>query len=556
MSSQIPYSLIPLSDLPRTVPGSFDTVVGIDESTGEARRFPMPVAGESTDYATRADLPNASELADGTSAYVNNDADPENNGRWAVFGGEWVKAADRTTVLVEQLDRAVAFPDVSMHRVPLFVDRQGAVPLWLEGGKLAGVGVAEVLISSFLATVTPSPAAPGRVPLLMDANGAVPLWLEDGFLAGVGVTESFRRSIGVGAEAAPANQPLSSKLPVATDGRGLWAWKAKLAMIARGEDALARMVMVGDSWIEYVPIPAAVVDVLTGGGLPRSGLGWISVRGAHMPDGVTFSRSGFDLYDASTGDSPVYGAGIDGHYIYTSSATAVATISNCPFTTVRIYYRNHGGTFRWRVDGGAWSTVTANNTGALGIATESGLPAASHTIEIDTAGNAGTVVICGVHVGTADPGFEVLKAGNGNLDAQQYSRFIGGVGGIAQDLQPDLVVMCLGTNDYTRAAATPEIYVQTLAQHVQTYRASAPDCGFIFIAPADSNRTAARPLTEYRDAAYRFAIENGHEFYNMHDEWPGHARANAAGLWEDNAHVNDNGARLLAERIHTLFLEN
>lgn len=90
---------IPLADLPYGLPGTFDRVAGVDAATGAARLFPMPIAGEPKDYQTRASLPSASGLPDGTTAHVNNDPTTDNNGRWAVFGGQWVQSADRVTGL-------------------------------------------------------------------------------------------------------------------------------------------------------------------------------------------------------------------------------------------------------------------------------------------------------------------------------------------------------------------------------------------------------------------------------------------------------------------------
>ena len=97
MTKQIPYDLIPAADLPKVTPGAFDSVVGVDESTGAARRFPMPVTGAPKAYETRAALP--ASAPEGTAAYVNNDPAAENNGLWAYIGGEWVKSADRVSQL-------------------------------------------------------------------------------------------------------------------------------------------------------------------------------------------------------------------------------------------------------------------------------------------------------------------------------------------------------------------------------------------------------------------------------------------------------------------------
>lgn len=110
---------IPLADLPYGLPGAFDRVAGVDTATGAAKQFPMPQAGEPKDYPTRANLPSAAGLPDGTAAHVNNDPNPDNNGRWAVFGGQWVQSADRVTGLEQN---AIAWTHPSHPEAALSVE--------------------------------------------------------------------------------------------------------------------------------------------------------------------------------------------------------------------------------------------------------------------------------------------------------------------------------------------------------------------------------------------------------------------------------------------------
>lgn len=99
--SDRPIGYIPGSDLPLTTPGAFDWVVGVDQSTGAMRRFPVPASGAPKAYATRADLP--ATAPENTPAYVNNDPTASNNGLWAFIGGTWVKSADMTSALQAQI---------------------------------------------------------------------------------------------------------------------------------------------------------------------------------------------------------------------------------------------------------------------------------------------------------------------------------------------------------------------------------------------------------------------------------------------------------------------
>lgn len=99
---------IDVDGLPLGVSGPYDTVVGVNEATGAARRFPMPQPGTPRSYATRASLPAASGFTEGYTVWVSNDPTPANNGTWAVLGGVWVQSADRVTGLEGKIGDVVA----------------------------------------------------------------------------------------------------------------------------------------------------------------------------------------------------------------------------------------------------------------------------------------------------------------------------------------------------------------------------------------------------------------------------------------------------------------
>jgi lysophospholipase L1-like esterase len=269
---------------------------------------------------------------------------------------------------------------------------------------------------------------------------------------------------------------------------------------------------------------------------------------------ITLGKGGWIDYDASTGALPVLGCGIDGNSINTTTATATFSIGNLVTTALDIYYRQTTGTFRWRVDSGAWTAVTGTGTNALGKVSISGLADSAHTIQLDTVGNTGTVSIYGFRATRPSvAGVELLKAGNGSLDSTQWVNYLADyLPGILTDVQPDLVIVALGTNDYRRAV-TPAQYITAMSTLVSSTRAVSPNTGFVFLAPADSNATASTPLTAFRDALFDFCRDNNHAFYNHHDDWADYDAMNALGVWQDALHVNAAGARLIAKRIHTLL---
>lgn len=131
---------IPVADLPKVTPGTLDSVVGVDESTGQPVRFgtnELPVsasasaaiaalgdrlnvieAGQSAGmlgFATKAAMDADLAHDAGTLALVTNDPTPANNGTYRKSGasgsGSWVQSADRVTGL--EVDVAVMQDEVS-----------------------------------------------------------------------------------------------------------------------------------------------------------------------------------------------------------------------------------------------------------------------------------------------------------------------------------------------------------------------------------------------------------------------------------------------------------
>lgn len=432
---------------------------------------------------------------------------------------------------------------------PILTDAQGNVPLWLEQGKLGLTAFSESALDQ-LNLAEAKILSGGYLPLLKDAAGNVPMWLENGRLNVTGLAIGLRRQF------CPAVASRTD-LPIATDGRTLFLWRMQTAKHQRDPSQKLKVAITGDSWTEYVAIPQVLADKLYTA-LGQRGEGWVSVNnqggGPYLLNDMTFSKSGWTNYDASSGDLPVYGTGIDGQYSFTTGTSAVLNFANARCTNIDIYYRNHGGTFNYSVDGASPVSVTATSAGTLGKVSITGLSLGFHSLAITTTGNTGTVVICGFRAwDNTSGGCEVIKCGNAGLDSVQLQNFVNYIAPIAADVAPDLVLVFLGTNDYRREGPSPDQYKTGLAQLIAQYRTASPNCGFIFIAPPDSNGAAITPLTAYRDALYQLCLEQRVEFYNAHDDWPSFSTANALGLWADTLHLNEAGANLMIRSLIDRF---
>lgn len=479
--------------------------------------------------------------------------------------GSGTQSALFTVLPASEYDAAFALTPVDPSLVPLVTDDDGNVPLWLEDGKIGAIGLADSLVTAIQDAVGLEALDSGStlVPLVTDDAGNVPVWLDSGRLDyfGLGPTASAAVNAAVDEQVseyrfAPLAGPASSLLPISTDGRSLYAWRAKLAKLLRAGTGQAKIMFTGDSWTEYTAIPTQMAAILNALYVGKSGEGWISTRTNYPLNSITLTRSGgWVAYDASDGSLPELGCGIDGQGISTDATTETYEIDNLVTTHIDIYYRQTTGTFRWRVDAGAWTSVTGTGTNALGKVVITGLADSAHTIEIDTTGNAGTVSLYGFRATRpAVAGVELLKAGNASLDSSHLINYANSyVSGIAADIAPDLVIVALGTNDYRRSVTTTQ-YITALTALVTQIRAVSPMTGFLFLAPADTNATAVTPLTAFRDVLYEFCVTGGHEFYNHHDDWSDYDTMDSLGAWSDNLHVNSDGAYLLAKRIHSLLI--
>ena len=458
----------------------------------------------------------------------------------------------------------------SANFVPLAVDAANQVALWLEYGLINTTGLAPALLASIQSTfgISTYEAASGglvlkssgNLPLAYDSAGDVSLWLENGLLGAAGLAPELS------AQVIAANAPYSASKAqkvIATDGRSLTRYAAALSSLKAGNTAIARVMMIGDSWIERNGIPQAVSTLLTNN-IGKSGEGfigtWATTSGSLPPlNGVVQNWSGWSIYDMADNSTsaltlPTYGCGPDGVARYTSSAGASWTLSNLTTTSLKIYYWDGNGTFRYSIDGGSYTTVTCGNTGTIKSVAIIGLANTTHTLNADTTGNTGTVSILG-HLAErpAVGGVTLHRVGNGGSQGLHYSAIKAYLATYSADLLPDVVIIVLGINDYRLLAGTTE-YLQGISDIITAVRTNNTNAGIILMHPAQCAVQVNPAQSLYRDAMMSFAIANGCEFYSMFDEWQSNAIESANGQFFDSLHINDSAAYRPARSLMKYFL--
>ncbi|MCQ8546582.1 SGNH/GDSL hydrolase family protein [Klebsiella pneumoniae] len=466
------------------------------------------------------------------------------------------EASDSAKEALERVPEEKVMPAL----VPVVRDMAGNVPIYLENGeldakavtgsfsdKVAGKGT---VIPTLAEMVQKEKISPQLVPLFKDDAGMVPVYLVDGRLAVKGIDSSFVDL--VYAALIGLFQPNQKY----TDARTAWRWRTAKTKYKLSVTSKLKVGFTGDSWTEKKAIPQMMANILYSE-YSKAGEGWINFASANGDtlNGMSFNISGWTTYDASeTTAAPTYGCALDGLCLYATGTAARITLNAVSATGLSIYYKDTTGTFRYTIDGGTPIVVTGAGTGNVTKVDITGLANGTHQLVIDLTGNADTVVIYGVYASISSNGVEIQKFGNANITADGYTKVLGNISYFAQQLNPDIIFMIIGTNDY-RLGRTLSNFYTALTSWVQTYKTALPDTCLVLIAPPQCNASGSYPLSSYRDVIRQVANENHVEFFSLYDDFPAaYATANTYGLWNDALHLNNNGADFLSRQLYKYFL--
>lgn len=474
---------------------------------------------------------------------------------------EFADKSAAASSIVTGISEMVPSESVTPQLVPVVQDAEGKVSIWLENGDLAVKGISDdtsdkvatsgTILPEKVAMLPSEEVAPSLIPLVQDIDGNVALWLENGDFVARGLGSSLIDIISAALSGVFQN-PLKY-----TDARTAWRWRTAKSKYKLSVTSKLKVGFTGDSWTEKKAIPQMMANILYSE-YSKAGEGWINFASANGDtlNGMSFNISGWTTYDASeTAAEPTYGCALDGLCLYATGTAARITLNSVSATGLSIYYKDTLGTFRYTIDGGTPVVVTGAGTGNVTKVDITGLSSSgTHQLVIDLTGNADTVVIYGVYATISSNGVEIQKFGNANITADGYTKVLSYIPYFAQQLNPDIIFMIIGTNDY-RLGRTLSNFYTALTSWVQTYKAALPDTCLVLIAPPQCNATGSYPLTSYRDIMRKVATENNCEFFSLYDDFPSpYATANSYGLWNDALHLNNNGADFLSRELYKYFL--
>ncbi|KAA0469328.1 SGNH/GDSL hydrolase family protein [Klebsiella variicola] len=449
---------------------------------------------------------------------------------------------------------------------PLFTDSAGNVPVYWNGG-LDASAVATGLLEKIWAYINGIIAnalnqsvplvSPGFVPGMMDAAGNVLFWFQDGELDASGIGPNIRGDMVSWFQGRMYSNAYN--IPLHTDGRTLWRWKAKKAQLKAGLATQPHFLLTGDSWTQNNELATAIAGLLHAD-YGDAGLGWRTVNYGAARDGSNiFMSAGWSIYDASpTSGAPLYGCGIDGQSINTTIATAYFNVLNTRCTDCRIYYQDLNGKFQYGYDVGGvtqWTEVVCGNSGMTKSVLLTGMPDEVRTIYVKTDGNAGRVAIHGFYLWRAGvAGCVVSKAGNSGILADQFLLFSDKIAEYLSTARPDVIAIVIGNNDYRNSYGT-QVFKTALQTYMAACRAVLPDVGFILIAPPRTNGVALTPIVDFRDVMYDLSQSLNCEFFSIYDLFDTWAEMNSLGCFLDNLHPNAVGGNLIASSLNNALIK-
>ncbi|WP_437891524.1 SGNH/GDSL hydrolase family protein [Phytobacter sp. V91] len=270
--------------------------------------------------------------------------------------------------------------------------------------------------------------------------------------------------------------------------------------------------------------------------------------------GIVMAKSGWSSYDASaTTSAPLYGCGPDGMAIFTSGTAGQLSYSNLTATSISINYWDVSGAFRYRIDGGEWITVTGAGTNTPKTVAIDGLALSPHMIEIDTSVNTGVVSLLNLVAKGSGNGIEVNKLGNGGITADGYLKVLPYIEYTAQQLDLDVLFMCIGTNDARRSGGLA-LFESSLDAWVNAWKTACPDMAIVLVIPSQGNSGYVIPMTDIRDATIRVAKKYETEWFDFRAFMPAWSKARDAGMYWDNLHLTNIGANYLTHLACKEFL--
>lgn len=275
----------------------------------------------------------------------------------------------------------------------------------------------------------------------------------------------------------------------------------------------------------------------------------------NMPGDMAVRSAG-----VTTGTS--FGFGARHAQLTASGHTVTFTVTG---TSAKVVYpkSSGGGSFTWQVDGGTVSAAVSQSSGSLqdGYTTDIPLGASgSHTVVIAWA-SGGSVFIDGLLVFNGDEtkGIQVIDGAHSGWGAQNFQ--LNGIqfyqGSLTTMLQPALVIIGLGINDFAFGSLSIANYKIHMQSNIDRYRNAIPTKPPSILLVAMHRRSpvsAVATWAEYVQAMKDLAQANdGVAFLDLSARLP-QVSGDTRGLYADEVHPSNIGHSAIADYVTSFIV--
>lgn len=336
-----------------------------------------------------------------------------------------------------------------------------------------------------------------------------------------------------------------------SDTYGLYllkSWRAKRGIIASGGTGQAKILCIGDSWVYGMADRLRVkLQALYGSAGP--GFQQFVALASYGFGGGIWTRSG--TWTDVDQTAAAYGPGVQ-HMSSVDIATPAAVSVVATANTMTIHYGKQagGGSFRFRVDAGGWTTVDTDAAAAYATEVIGSLSTASHTLEIEVTVAGAGVILVGVDCALSANGVRINWCGNGGASAESFSQVDETIWSDAiTALTPDVVIILLGTNDHS-GNVLPATFATRINAVVDRIQAALPLTDIVLLAPSD-NGLSGRTYTvsEYVDELRGIGVAQDAAVVDAYMNVGPYADGNSRALYANTSHPNDAGYDLLAQLL-------
>ncbi|TWR30633.1 SGNH/GDSL hydrolase family protein [Mucilaginibacter pallidiroseus] len=246
---------------------------------------------------------------------------------------------------------------------------------------------------------------------------------------------------------------------------------------------------------------------------------------------------------------------------YVKNTAANATINvqgKVNLNTLTIIFEKHAnaGNFRYRLNGGAWTTVSMTSPtqeiGSVDVDV-TGLAMSSLDIEPLAAGE----IFCGVHSKRSVNALAMDKVGAAGATAHDFAQNDLWKTS-TQIINPELATIMFGTNEIMQNVSPADMKVD-VQNIINKLREITPNCDILIMAPPETMYEKEHPqkykTADYGNALYQVAVANNTAFINYAKVFGPFSQAQVTGgiIDTDRTHPGQVGSQMISDAMYNML---